>query len=1468
MKKLFYLFFLLFSTPLLQAQTCEYIRDHLDQVNETVVGCNFTFDNSCIRLTSNFPTIANSNTYQIEQISYRPIGNFNDGTPLQANADDQYIHRIDFNSIGNEPFLFTFFGEVKESVILSSNGFISFNSNFSVGDYSNPLLDNQSIPNPFLPSSSIFGVFQDFNFSLNNDSKIYTEVIGEYPCRKLIFNFYNARFTGNNQTATFQIVLHELNSKIEVHIQNKPTPEQGVRFRSSLIGIVNQTGSGYAAPNRNTGIWNASNESYVFTPSGPSITPQRITWTNSVNSTQTSSNSLNICNMSPATYTATATYEMNGYRFTIKDQHQIRFEPNYPLVKNHSEVICNTNESLTQARFYSNLNSQTNHNLFRYKFYTNRNDAINNTPNFLSPNQNLQSNQTYFVRIENASNFNCYDIATLELKSTVTFPSHVEICDTYNDRQEDYILNNLNCQLFENIPNVSNIRYYINNQSTPVTRANLNQNTTLKVQYNLPGCRDLLSSEIHVRFINSPQVITPEISFESYEEIFDVITNNNPIYREPFAWNEQLQNLGITLSNDENTTVKAFLTLDDALNNRNSIQYIQEGNATSDYRYIMYFRIENESKDCKGFCGNIVTVNARVKFKRIILNIDDADTDNPIDNPLIYDEESADIYLCGSENYERNLLTDLFSIFHVTNFDLSQLRITFHTSYNTANNLSHNGIDPDIVINANATYLVRLELPYTGSQVPAPQQFIVKPLLYTLVPSTPIVDKINICVDYTISEKNIILSEYISHIINERYLNLQPRPIVTFYSDALATNEITQLNVTSTSQRIWVKIKYTQTENTCEQISPLDFRLVALESIVKSIHQVELNCDHNNDNQEMVNLNDYMREFVDNPSDYTFEFYRNYNATTNTYSNRINSPSNFIIDDDITIYIKLIQNNLEGGCSQKLELNILYNIQPDHTIKLKPQANLLLCNEANSPYVYFDLERSVSQSYLDSNPPIEDFITSIKYYESRDDAMAGNDNFIQNVNQYGVELDRPRVIIYVRYENLYGCFSVAQIQLEIIGLIKLKNDLKIDICDTNFDGRYHFDLREWIHQATRDDDTNNDLLIDENANRVADYKFYLNLTDYNSGRALTPEEEQQFLLDPSIHQTLILGATIEGGCIDHVPVEINYLTFETFQYQYPELCDENNDGIETIDLTIFETHHPNAYFTYYQSLEDLNTQSNPITTPHQLEYTFSMGSTIYFTIEQVDVHCKNLGIISINLKSTPMVHIEDYKICPHDAITIFPDTTPWEIQQFEWYDMNNMLISNENKITLNEVGNYRLVLTATNGCTFTEEFEISHFDLPIIEEIIFQQNSATVIASGNRSILYSMNAIDWQSSSTFTDLTNGLHQFYIKYTDENCIVGPYEGIIPIIHNTISPNGDGMNDLWIIRDLHVFTGQMAKLEIFDRFGKRLFQQESNTQLIWDGKKDGKPLPSNSYWYTIDLPDGRKYTGYINVLNKNE
>lgn len=129
-----------------------------------------------------------------------------------------------------------------------------------------------------------------------------------------------------------------------------------------------------------------------------------------------------------------------------------------------------------------------------------------------------------------------------------------------------------------------------------------------------------------------------------------------------------------------------------------------------------------------------------------------------------------------------------------------------------------------------------------------------------------------------------------------------------------------------------------------------------------------------------------------------------------------------------------------------------------------------------------------------------------------------------------------------------------------------------------------------------------------------------------------------------------------------------------------------------------------------------------------------------------------------------------------------------------------------------------------------------------------------------------MDQINWQESNTFENLGFGPFNIYLKYADSDCMIGPFRTIIPKIYNTISPNGDGINEKWSLEDMDVFNGQKADLKIFDRYGKLIYSQQSETSLIWDGKINGKPLPSTSYWYTILFPDGRKYTGYINVLNK--
>ena len=66
----------------------------------------------------------------------------------------------------------------------------------------------------------------------------------------------------------------------------------------------------------------------------------------------------------------------------------------------------------------------------------------------------------------------------------------------------------------------------------------------------------------------------------------------------------------------------------------------------------------------------------------------------------------------------------------------------------------------------------------------------------------------------------------------------------------------------------------------------------------------------------------------------------------------------------------------------------------------------------------------------------------------------------------------------------------------------------------------------------------------------------------------------------------------------------------------------------------------------------------------------------------------------------------------------------------------------------------------------------------------------------------------------------------------------------------TPNGDGYNDSWNIKDL---SGQpSASIVIYDRFGKMLTQiKPSNSG--WDGTYNGHLMPSDDYWFSVSYTD---------------
>lgn len=84
---------------------------------------------------------------------------------------------------------------------------------------------------------------------------------------------------------------------------------------------------------------------------------------------------------------------------------------------------------------------------------------------------------------------------------------------------------------------------------------------------------------------------------------------------------------------------------------------------------------------------------------------------------------------------------------------------------------------------------------------------------------------------------------------------------------------------------------------------------------------------------------------------------------------------------------------------------------------------------------------------------------------------------------------------------------------------------------------------------------------------------------------------------------------------------------------------------------------------------------------------------------------------------------------------------------------------------------------------------------------------------------------------------------------------------PTVPNAFSPNGDGVNDTWVIKYLESYPG--ATVDVFDRNGQKVFHAAGTVQ--WDGTFNGKPLPVGTYYYIVDPKNGRaKISGSVTII----
>jgi gliding motility-associated-like protein len=130
----------------------------------------------------------------------------------------------------------------------------------------------------------------------------------------------------------------------------------------------------------------------------------------------------------------------------------------------------------------------------------------------------------------------------------------------------------------------------------------------------------------------------------------------------------------------------------------------------------------------------------------------------------------------------------------------------------------------------------------------------------------------------------------------------------------------------------------------------------------------------------------------------------------------------------------------------------------------------------------------------------------------------------------------------------------------------------------------------------------------------------------------------------------------------------------------------------------------------------------------------------------------------------------------------------------------------------------------------------------------------------------------WSDGSTAANRTGILSGTYdvILSDANNCsslfkvILGHnIDGKCLQIQEIMTPNNDGFYDNWKIKNIDMYPD--AEVQVFNRWGERVFSTRNLSANPWDGTFNGKPLPTDSYHFILYLEKGLKpITGTISII----
>lgn len=259
--------------------------------------------------------------------------------------------------------------------------------------------------------------------------------------------------------------------------------------------------------------------------------------------------------------------------------------------------------------------------------------------------------------------------------------------------------------------------------------------------------------------------------------------------------------------------------------------------------------------------------------------------------------------------------------------------------------------------------------------------------------------------------------------------------------------------------------------------------------------------------------------------------------------------------------------------------------------------------------------------------------------------------------------------------------------------------------------------------------------------------------------------------------------------------------------------------------------------------------ANPVATP--------LATTQYIVTATLN-GCTAKDTLNITVLPLPQVNAgPDLSLCRGRSLTI---NTTSNGTGFSWTPATGLSNTGIANPVASPLATTQYIVTATlNSCTAKDTITINVVALPVVDAgpdltSIFG-SAVTLQGSANAS------PVVWTPNQGLNNTTilNPVAtpavttRYYLTATNSSGCTNVDSMLLTVIPycvkpaNAFTPNGDGINDLWIVTS-SLSCIKRIDAAVYNRYGSKVFESRDYRN-TWNGTYNGKPLPDGTYYYVI-------------------